>query len=76
MKRVFGEQAVTKLRAFSLSDNTMRHRIEEMTDDIAGQILAEIKESKLDLQYNWTNQQILQIIVNYFFMSVMRRRKY
>ena len=46
MKRVFGEQAVAKLNAVFLSDSTMRRRIEEMSDDIADQILAEIKESK------------------------------
>ena len=46
MKRIFGEQAVAKLNAVSLSDNTMRRRIEEMSDDISDQILAEVKESK------------------------------
>ena len=46
VKRVFGEQAVAKLNAVFLSDNTMRRRIEEMSDDIADQILAAIKESK------------------------------
>ena len=34
------------MNAVSLSDNTMRRRIEEMSDDIADQMLAEIKESK------------------------------
>ena len=46
VKRVFGEQAVAKLNAVSLSDNTMRRRIEKMSVNIADQILAEIKESK------------------------------
>ena len=46
VKRVFGEQAIAKLNAVSLSDNTIKRRIEEMSDDIADQILAEIKESK------------------------------
>ena len=36
---VFGEQAIAKLNAVSLSDNTIKHRIEEMLDDIADQIL-------------------------------------
>ena len=46
VKRVFGEQAVAKLSAVSFFYNTLRRRIEEMSDDIADQILAEIKESK------------------------------
>ena len=46
VKRVFGEQAIAKLNAVSLSNNTIKHRIEEMPDDIVDQILAEIKESK------------------------------
>ena len=46
VKRVFGEQAIAKLNAVSLSDNTMKRQIQEMSDDIADQILAEIKESK------------------------------
>ena len=46
VKQVFGEQAVAKKIAVSLSDYKMRRRIEEMSDDIADQILAEIKESK------------------------------
>ena len=48
MKRVFGEQAVAKLNAVSLSDNKMKRRMEEMSDDIAYQILAETKESKFE----------------------------
>ena len=47
VKRVFGEQAVAKLNAVSLSDDTMRRRIEEMSDDIANQVLTDIKESML-----------------------------
>ena len=46
VKRVFGEQAIAKLNVVSLSDNTIKRRIEETSGDIADQILAEIKESK------------------------------
>ena len=46
MKRVFEKQAIAKLNAVSLSDNTIKRRIEEMSDNIADQILAEIRESK------------------------------
>ena len=46
-------------------------RIEEMSDDIADQILAEIKEIKLGfaIQLNESTD-----ITNYLFMSVMRGR--
>ena len=70
VKRVFREQAVAKLNAVSLLDNTIKHQIEEISDDITDQILAETKESNFQIAM----QQILPIIVNYLFMSVMRRR--
>ena len=71
MKRVFGEQAIAKLNAVSLSDNTIKRRIEEMSDDIADQILAEIKESKfgfaipLDESTDITNYCQLLVYVRY-----------
>ena len=71
VKLVFGEQAVAKLTAVFLSDNAMRRRIEEMSDDIADEILAEIRNQSLDLQYNWTSQQIC--ITNYCELLVYHR---
>ena len=73
VKRVFGEQAIAKLNAVSLSDNTIKRRIEEMSDDIANQILliAEIKESKfgfaiqLDQSTDITNYCQLLVYVRY-----------
>ena len=41
VKRVFGEQAIARLNAVSFSDNTIKRCIEERSDDIANQILAE-----------------------------------
>ena len=71
MKRVFGEQAIAKLNAVSLSDNTIKRRIEEMSDGIDNQILAEIKESKFGFAIQLDESTD---ITNYLFMSVMRRR--
>ena len=71
VKRVFGEQAVAKLNTVSLCDNTMRRRIEEMSDDIVDQMLAEIKESKFGFAIQWDESTD---ITNYSFMSIMRRR--
>ena len=45
VKRVFEEQAIAKLNAVSFSNHTIKRRIEEISDDIADEILAEIKES-------------------------------
>ena len=78
VKRVFGKQAVAKLNAVSLSDNTMKCRIEEMSDDIADQILAEIKESKfglaiqLDKSTDITNYCQLFVYVRYAQANIMR----
>ena len=74
VKRVFGEQAIAKLNAVSLSNNAIKSRIEELSDDIADQILAEIKESKfgfaiqLDESTNITNycQLLVYVLVGRF----------
>ena len=78
VKRVFGEQAIAKLNAVSLSDNTIKRRIEEMSDDIADQILAEIKESKfgfaiqLDKSTDITNYCQLLVYVRYAQTNIMK----
>ena len=78
VKRVFGEQAIAKLSAVSLSDNTIKRRIEEMSDDIADQILAEIKESKfgfamqLDESTDITNYCQLLVYVRYAQTNIMK----
>ena len=78
VKRVFGEQAIAKLNAVSLSDNTIKCRIEEMSDDIADQILAEIKESKfgfaiqLDESTDITNYCQLLVYVRYAQTNIMK----
>ena len=71
VKRVFGEQAIARLNAVSFSDNTIKLCIEERSDDIADQILAEIKESKfgfaiqLDESTDITNYCQLLVYVRY-----------
>ena len=78
VKQVFGEQAVTKLNAVSLSDNMMKCQIEEMSDDIANQILAEIKESKFgfavlsDKSTDITNYCQLLVYVCYVQANIMK----
>ena len=78
VKRVFGEQAVAKFNAVSLSDNTMKRRIEEMSDDVADQILAETKESKfgfaiqLDESTDITNYCQLLVYVRYAQANIMK----
>ena len=78
VERVFGEQAVAKLNAVSLSDDTMRRRIEEMSDDIADQILAAIKELKfqfaiqVDESTDITNYCQLLVYVRYAQANIMK----
>ena len=78
MKRVFGEQAIAKLNAVSLSDNTIKRRIEGMSDDIADQILAKIKESKfgfairLDESTDITHCCQIRVYVRYAQTNIMK----
>ena len=70
--------ALQRLNAVSLSDDTMRRRTEEMSDDIAHQILAEIKESKfglamqLDQSTDITNYCQLLVYVRYAQANIMK----
>ena len=78
VKLVFGEQAIAKLNAVSLSDNTTKRGIEGMSDDIADQILAEIKESKfgfaiqLDESTDITNYCQLLVYIRYAQTNIMK----
>ena len=78
VKQDFEEQAIAKLNAVSLLDNTIKRRIEEMSDDIADQILAEIKESKfgyaiqLDESTDITNYCQLLVYVRYAQTNIMK----
>ena len=46
VKHVVGEEAATKLESVSLSNNTVKNRIEEMSVDIADQVISGVKDSK------------------------------
>ena len=78
VKQVFQEQAIVKLNAVSLSDNTIKCKFEEMLDDMAHQILAEIKESKfgfaiqLDESTDITNYCLLLVYVHYAQTNIMK----
>jgi len=46
IRRVMGEESVAKLESVSLSNNTVKRRIEEMSLDIADQVIAGVRTSK------------------------------
>ena len=47
VKNLIGDEAAAKLDRVSLSDDTVKRRIQEMSGDIAEQIIAGVKDSKL-----------------------------
>ena len=46
VRNLIGEESVTKLDSVSLSNNTVKRRIEEMSIDISDQVIAEVRDSK------------------------------
>ena len=67
VKNVIGVEAAAKLKTVSLSNNTVKNRIEEMPIDIADQVISSVKDSKygfsmqLDKSTDITN--IVQLLV-------------
>ena len=46
VKRVIGDEAVSKLNSVSVSNNTIQRRITEMSTDIKKQVIMEVQGSK------------------------------
>ena len=44
---MIGTEAVNKLNALSISDNTVQRRIADMADDIKSQMVEQIKDSPI-----------------------------
>ena len=71
VKHAMGEEAATKLESVSLSNNTVKNRIEEMSVDIADQVISGVKDSKygfsiqLDESTDVTNNAQLLEYVRY-----------
>ena len=65
VKNVIGVEAAAKLETVSLSDNTVKNRIKEMSIDISDQVISDVKDSKfgfsmqLDESTDTTNNAIL-----------------
>ena len=70
-KIVLGEDAVKRLSQVSLSNNTVRQRIKDMSDDIVTQVVSEIKNSpakismQLDESTDVSNHSQLLVFVRY-----------
>ena len=47
-KHLIGKEVAAKLESVSLSNNTVKNRIEEMLVDIADQVILGVKDSKYD----------------------------
>ena len=71
VKNVTGVEAAAKLETVSLSNNTVKNRIQEMPIDIADQVISSVKDSKygfsmqLDESTNITNNAQLLVYTRY-----------
>ena len=68
---MIGEEAAAKLESVSISNNTVKNHIEEMSVDISDQVISEVKDSKygfsihLDESTDVTNNAQLLVYVRY-----------
>ena len=67
VKHVIGVEAVSKLNSVSVSNNTIRRRITEMSTDIKEQVIAEVQGSK----YEYAIQPTCQATHSLLSMCVM-----
>ena len=70
VKHVIGEEAAAKLESVSISNNTVKNCIEELSVDISEQVVSEVKDSKygfiqLDESTDVTNNAQLLVYVRY-----------
>ena len=67
VRRVLGKESVAKLKDVSLSNNTVKRRIEEMSVDIADQVIAGVRASKFGfaIQVDVANCRQLLVYVRF-----------
>ena len=71
VKHVIGEEVAAKLESVSISNNTVKNRIEEMSVDSSDQVILEVKDSKngfsiqLDESTDVTNNAQLLVYARY-----------
>ena len=71
VKHGIGEEADAKLESISISNDTVKNRIEEMSVDISDQVISEVKDSRygfpiqLDESTDVTNNAQLLVYVRY-----------
>ena len=62
---MIGEEAAAKLESVSISNNTVKNNIEEMSVDISDQVISEVKGSNMVFLFNWMSRWTCQITHSY-----------
>ena len=57
VRNVIEVEAAAKLEIVSLSNNAVKNRIEEISIDVADQVISGVKDSKFGFLCNWTSRR-------------------
>ena len=75
VKLVLGKKASQTMKQISLSNDTIKSRIHEMSDNIKSKVLSKIDSFLLVLLFSWMKAQIYPISHSYLSMSDMLQMK-
>ena len=65
VKHVIGEETAAELESVSISNNTVKNRIKEMSVDISDQVISEGKDSKYSFSIQLDESTDVQITHSY-----------
>ena len=76
VKQVIGEEVAAKLESVSLSNSTVKNQIEEMSVDIAEQVISGVKDSKFGCYIQLDESKDEQTTLSYLSICLLYGRQF